>query len=175
LPFSVNEKFFAVLERKKKTRICPLLIKHLKQVLVDSAIINSNDLSQKYFLFSFNDSLHNNSKIMKQSVEKIKRNNSNLVSDELKFMDGVFSKAKYPKGMTEDEKNLYQQSLCVLKMAQQLIMKFSKRKRTSSRFTSSRVWYLLVQMNVCFMVSIVRGYSMRPRNYSNSFNADANY
>ncbi|NWF88068.1 MAG: hypothetical protein HXY50_01255 [Ignavibacteriaceae bacterium] len=119
--FTANEKiFYAVLSGPKEV-ISNLNFNYQlsdSEILNDSVLINSDGLSQKYFLFSFNDSLHNNSKIIKQAAARLKENKSNLISDELKFMHTVFDRAKYPNGIKEDEKNLYQQSLCILKMAQ---------------------------------------------------------
>ncbi|MFZ2322507.1 MAG: hypothetical protein WAV89_02300 [Ignavibacteriaceae bacterium] len=121
-PFSSNEKiFYAVLSGKEKN-ISNYSFSYRKvntEVLTDSILIQKPDgIFEKYFLFSFNDSLHNNTEIIKNAAERIKRNSSNFVEDELKFMKDIFSKAHYPTGLNGDEKNLYQQSITVLKMAQ---------------------------------------------------------
>jgi GH15 family glucan-1,4-alpha-glucosidase len=120
-PFSSNEKIlYAVLKGKEKD-ISKLSFTYQEletEVLVDSAVIQKEDSFEKYFLFSFNDSLNNNTTVIKQATDRIRQNSTNLITDELKFMKDVFRRAEYPVGLTEDEKNLYQQSLCVLKMAQ---------------------------------------------------------
>jgi len=120
-PFSVNEKiFYAVLSGKEEV-ISNLSFAYQileTEVLIDSVIIKTNNVSQKYFLFSFNDSLHSNSEYIKQAADRIKQTENNLIEDELNFMYNVFRRAQYPKGMSSEEKNLYQQSIAVLKMAQ---------------------------------------------------------
>lgn len=120
-PFSTNEKiFYAVLSGKKET-ILPLSFSYKtleNDVLVDSVFLKANNSFHKYFLFSFNDSLHNNSVGIKQAVSRIRDQKFDLVSEELNFMLKVFTKAHYPAGINFNEKNIYQQSIAILKMAQ---------------------------------------------------------
>jgi GH15 family glucan-1,4-alpha-glucosidase len=121
-PFSSNEKIFYAVVSGKKENISKLTFTYQvleTEVLSDSVLITvDGNTFEKYFLFSFNDSLHNNSNIIKEAAARIKQNKSNLVVDELDYMKNVFARAQYPQGLTKDEKNIYQQSLTVLKMAQ---------------------------------------------------------
>jgi GH15 family glucan-1,4-alpha-glucosidase len=120
--FSANEKIFYAILRGKKENISKLTFSYRvleSEVLSDSVLLKvDKNTFEKYFLYLFNDSLHNNSEIIKNAVERISQNKSNLVVDELNYMKNVFARVQYPNGLTKDEKNIYQQSLTVLKMAQ---------------------------------------------------------
>ncbi len=119
-PFSVNEKvFFAIIEGEKE-KIDNLKFDYspdygeliTKNILIDT----DSNKSQKFFLFSFNDSLHNNAKtIIQFSNESFLRS---LLDNEIHFMKNIFKQTFIPAGLTEDEKNLYEQSITILKMGQ---------------------------------------------------------
>lgn len=87
--------------------------------IVSEEIIRKRDDGkiEKYFLFSFNDSLHNNSKILLHAKSKI-LSSINLVKEELKFSKDLFSLSNIPKELNKDERNLFEQSITILKMAQ---------------------------------------------------------
>jgi len=69
----------------------------------------------KYFLFSFNDSLHNNSEVIETAKEKL---TADFLIDEVNFMESVFERAYFPEDLSSEEQNLYEQSITILKMAQ---------------------------------------------------------
>ena len=121
-PFVANEKILYAVLTGKESEIGKYFFSYRKvnaEILVDSVTIKKNgDQIEKYFLFSFNDSLHNNTEVIKKAVERIKNSKSDIVDDELKFMKDVFARATFPDGLSIDEKNLYEQSITVLKMAQ---------------------------------------------------------
>jgi len=121
-PFVDNEKILYAVVTGKESEVGKYFFSYRKvndDILVDSVTIKKDgDQIEKYFLFSFNDSLHNNTSTIKNAAERIRNNKSNIVDDELKFMNDVFARAKYPEGLSVDEKNLYEQSITVLKMAQ---------------------------------------------------------
>ncbi|MBU2447288.1 MAG: hypothetical protein KJ666_17180 [Bacteroidetes bacterium] len=87
--------------------------------IISEEIIRKNDDGEieKYFLFSFNDSLHNNSKNLLYAKSKI-LSSINLIKEELKFSKDLFSLSNIPKELNKDERNLFEQSITVLKMAQ---------------------------------------------------------
>jgi GH15 family glucan-1,4-alpha-glucosidase len=77
----------------------------------------NNGKVEKYFLLSFNDSLHNNSKNLLQAKSKILSSTS-FIKDELNFIKDLFSRSNFPKELKQDERDLFEQSITVLKMAQ---------------------------------------------------------
>ncbi len=121
-PFVANEKILYAVLTGKESEVGKYFFSYRKvnaEILVDSVTIKKDgDQIEKYFLFSFNDSLHNNTEVIKKAVERIKNSKSDIVDDELKFMKDVFARATFPDGLSIDEKNLYEQSITVLKMAQ---------------------------------------------------------
>ncbi len=119
-PFSINEKvFFAVAEGNlEKIKDVEFTFEKDQNKILEKTILlkNKNNPAQKYFLFSFNDSLHNNANVIERvSNKKILKN---LLNDEVTYMRNVFRKARIPIGLNKDERNLYEQSIAVIKMAQ---------------------------------------------------------
>lgn len=116
-----NKIFYAVISGSKEI-VSPLKFSFNKsdaEVLTDEVTIAKDENQvEKYFLFSFNDSLHNNGDVLSSSVKKLKENKSNLVEDELNFMKAVFARANFPDKISSEQRNVYEQSITVLKMAQ---------------------------------------------------------
>lgn len=116
-----NKIFYAVISGNKEI-ISPLKFSYNKSdaaVLTDEVTISKDENQiEKYFLFSFNDSLHNNSVVVSDAVKKIRGGKSNLIEDEINFMKSVFARAHFPKKLTAEQRNVYEQSIAVLKMAQ---------------------------------------------------------
>ncbi len=73
--------------------------------------------TEKYFLFSFNDSLHNNSRTLLNAKAKILAS-SDIAEEELKFSQKLFARTNIPKNLSKDERDLFEQSVTVLKMSQ---------------------------------------------------------
>lgn len=119
-PFTTQEKIFYIIAIGNEDEINKLNFsfeKNKTEVLIDSiSIKSSGNKIQKYFLFSFNDSLHNNS----QAIIKAKNNliQKDILSEEINFMRNIILKCNIPKGLTNDERNLYEQSISILKMSQ---------------------------------------------------------
>lgn len=116
-PFSTDQKiFYAAAEGD--TSVIDLNYKFEKtycEVLKEEKLLQHNGKYIKYFLFSFNDSLHNNANRIKSATQNL---SSNFVSKEVEYMKSVFKRASKPERLTEDERNLYEQSISILKMAQ---------------------------------------------------------
>lgn len=66
----------------------------------------------RYVLFGFADTLH--------ALPDMDKALANLpsVEEEVGFMKAVFARCHYPKGLTPDEKNVFEQGLSILKMSQ---------------------------------------------------------
>lgn len=116
-PFTTEEKiFYAVIRGKRKD---------IDEVTFESHAgageLLSNNVSRKderYFLFSFNDSLHTNTDAVRKAAERIPAAPTSLVDDELRFMKRIFASARIPKKVTPKERNVVEQSISVLKMSQ---------------------------------------------------------
>ena len=72
----------------------------------------------KYFLFSFNDSLHQNTDIYKTALMRIRSSSNELISKELLYMKSLFSNCHFPENLNRQERNLAEQSVAILKMSQ---------------------------------------------------------
>jgi GH15 family glucan-1,4-alpha-glucosidase len=75
-------------------------------------------LYEKYFLFSFTDSLHKDKDIIENTISDISAKKTSLVDDELNFMKGVFSSCSFPREITKQERDILEQSVTVFKMSQ---------------------------------------------------------
>lgn len=88
-------------------------------LLLDSVLIERpGDLSEKVYLFSFNDSLHSNTKILKKAKERLKQQHISLVDQETDFMRNIMEKCGLPEDVTPAERALLEQSVSVLMMSQ---------------------------------------------------------
>lgn len=76
------------------------------------------NILEKYFLYSFTDSLHTDGKILVKTVQELKKSGKSVLDAELNFMRGCINKAVYPKGITSAEKNVIEQSVSLFKMSQ---------------------------------------------------------
>lgn len=119
-PFTTEQKiFYAVIEGKKNLieKLNFTYEKDKAEVLKEEVMIEKeNGVAEKYFLFSFNDSLHNNTEAMERYSTK--EPPINLLENELHFMKSVFKRAYFPKNISAAEKKLYEQSIAILKMGQ---------------------------------------------------------
>ncbi len=119
-PFANQEKIFVAAVEGDKTKIEKLdyaLDKIYPDVITKSCLVEKpSQKAIKYFFFSFNDSLHNNTKAVSDYCSLAM--NTDLVKQEVAFMRAIIDKSHFPNGLTKDEKNLYEQSISILKMAQ---------------------------------------------------------
>lgn len=119
-PFSMNEKVFVAMIEGGKEKIKNLdftFYADYGELLTKNILVDvDSKKSQKFFLFSFNDSLHNNSLAIEQfgSETTLK----NLLNNEVDYMHDIFKHAFIPTTLTADEKSLYEQSISILKMGQ---------------------------------------------------------
>jgi GH15 family glucan-1,4-alpha-glucosidase len=118
--FVNQEKIFVAAvegDKRKIEKIDFAVDKIYADVLIKTCFVErSTTKAQKYFFFSFNDSLHNNTKAVEEYCNLAQ--STNLVEQEVAYMRSVIEKAHFPKGISKDEKNLYEQSISILKMGQ---------------------------------------------------------
>jgi GH15 family glucan-1,4-alpha-glucosidase len=119
--------FNAETENGKAVSGITLLENHLQDlpihiagnILTGSILRKNNDKEyEKYFLYSFTDSLHHDSTIITKDIAKLAKAKTSLVDDEVNYMRNFFSTCQYPKDLTAKEKNVVEQSITILKMAQ---------------------------------------------------------
>lgn len=95
----------------------PVLIKG--QALSGSFIkLYDETLSEKYFLYSLTDSLLTDTAIISRTIAELKEAKSSLPDNEVKYMKAVFGRCRMPDALTEKERNVVEQSVSILKMAQ---------------------------------------------------------
>lgn len=76
------------------------------------------NILEKYFVYSFTDSLHTDGEILTRTVQQLKKSRKSLLDAELNFMRNCINKAIYPRGITAAEKNVMEQSVSLFKMSQ---------------------------------------------------------
>ncbi len=116
--FLENEKvFYSVIEGEKTivNSLSFLFSKGHGEILIDSVITFAGKKSRKYYLYSFNDSLHQNTTILVEAKNRIQ---FNFVEQEAGYMKGIFRSLSLPKKLTRTEKDVVKQSVTVLKMSQ---------------------------------------------------------
>jgi len=93
---------------------------HLKGKALTGHVMRryNKNIYEKYFLFSYSDSLVDNTGIIEKTIADISKSKTSLVDDEVEYMQHVFARCTFPQGITNKEKNIVEQSVSILKMAQ---------------------------------------------------------
>lgn len=143
-PFTSGEKIFYAAIKGKRKDVGSLTfhyesgagkiqsdVTHLCNALEDLPVKFSGDLImgsftrscgedciEKYFLFSFTDSLHHDKNIVTNAIKKYSASSVSLLNTEYKWMRNVIGHCHYPAGLNADEKNVAEQSVSILKMSQ---------------------------------------------------------
>jgi len=76
------------------------------------------NIYEKYFLYSFTDSLHTDTAIVSKAIAKLAKAKKSLLDDEVNYMQKLFSKCIIPRNLSVKERNVVEQSVTILKMAQ---------------------------------------------------------
>lgn len=76
------------------------------------------NMYEKYFLFSLTDSLHTDSEIVSREINRLTRSKESLLDNEVQYMLKFFAKCRIPKKLSSKERNVVEQSISFLKMAQ---------------------------------------------------------
>ncbi len=116
-PFTTGEKILYAVVRGNEKEIAPVTFEShagAGELLRRTA----QRKNERYFLFSFNDSLHSNSSAIEQAAARITASRTSLAEDEIGSMKKIFASAALPKQMTRNERNTAEQSIAVLKMSQ---------------------------------------------------------
>lgn len=77
-----------------------------------------DNVYEKYFLYSFTDSLHTDKKIIDKTINKLKTSSMSLVDEELVFMRNFIGDCKIPSAISHKERNALEQAISTLKMSQ---------------------------------------------------------
>lgn len=93
---------------------------HIKGNVLTGTVMRkyNKDIYEKYFLYSFTDSLHTDTSVVSRSIKKIAGSKSSLLDQEVGYMTRLFSTCSMPKNLTQKERNVTEQSIAILKMSQ---------------------------------------------------------
>ncbi len=78
----------------------------------------SSGTARKYLLFTFRDTSSIGGGDLRSSLVRLRTSGGRMMEDEIQFMRVTIGRCRTPKGLTPREKNLFEQSITVLKMAQ---------------------------------------------------------
>ncbi len=88
-------------------------------VLVDSVQFRtSGDDVLAYFLFGVADSLQNDPSLVVRAKKRLSDSRGSLLKEEVAWMRKTIDRCAAPKGLREPERDVYEQSITILKMAQ---------------------------------------------------------
>ncbi len=76
------------------------------------------DIYEQYWLFSFTDSLHTDTAIVRNAIDKLANAKTSLLDDEVIYMRELFSRCTIPSNLSAKEINVVEQSIAILKMSQ---------------------------------------------------------
>ena len=76
------------------------------------------DIYERYYLYSFTDSLHTDKDVVNKAIRKLKSSDTSLVDEEVRYMRNVIDRCKIPPALTVKERNALEQSISILKMSQ---------------------------------------------------------
>jgi len=93
---------------------------HIRGNFVSGSFIKpyKDGLSEKYFLFSFTDSLHQDTGLVKKTIAELKRGKISLPDEEVQYMRNIISGCTIPENITVRERDVVEQSVSILKMSQ---------------------------------------------------------
>lgn len=121
-PFTTAEKIFctAVTGPASKVRRTTLSWEKTEtELIVDSVTVAlPSGLSRKYFLFSYVDSLQTDRTVVDRAKHAIVDHKGRLLEDEVAWMRGAITAARIPEDISPAERDVLEQSIAVLKMAQ---------------------------------------------------------
>jgi GH15 family glucan-1,4-alpha-glucosidase len=93
---------------------------HIRGNLISGEFIKpyNDGLYEKYFLFSFSDSLHKDGNLLQKTITELSGEKSSLLDRELQYMRNTISACIIPENITAKERNVLEQSISILKMSQ---------------------------------------------------------
>ncbi|MDH7461220.1 hypothetical protein QEG73_08010 [Chitinophagaceae bacterium 26-R-25] len=120
-PFSTHEKVFYAMVKGAPATIKNLSFRYDEgkgKMQTANCTLTKNGAAEKYFLFGFTDSLNHDETVCEKAKQRLVKNNTSMLAEELQFMQSVFARCSIPANATSDEKALLQQSISFLKMSQ---------------------------------------------------------
>ncbi len=144
-PFATPEKVFYAVVRgpAKAVKGISFQCDHAEaKPLIDSAMFTlQKGTVEKYFLFGFIDTLHHDPMVVQRAKERLLETNGGLLESEVRWMRSVIAGARLPHGITATERNVLEQSIAVLVMAQVAPGgDLPESQRTDPRFVLPGVW-----------------------------------
>jgi GH15 family glucan-1,4-alpha-glucosidase len=93
---------------------------HIAGNILTGSILSryNKDVFEKYFLYSFIDSLHTDTAIVSKAIAKLVKAKKSLLDDEVNYMQKLFSTCTIPNNLSAKERNVVEQSITILKMSQ---------------------------------------------------------
>ncbi len=93
---------------------------HIKGKILTGTVLRKYDknIYEKYFLYSFTDSLHTDASIVTKAILGLSKAKKSLLDNEVNFMLNTFSGCTIPSNLSVKERNVVEQSISILKMSQ---------------------------------------------------------
>ncbi len=122
-----NISFKAEMEKGQPVSGLTLLENHLQDIPIHIAgnALTGNilrrynkDIFERYWLFSFTDSLHTDTSIVSDAIGALANMKTSLLDDEVTYMRKFFSTCTIPNKVSVKERNVVEQSITILKMSQ---------------------------------------------------------
>lgn len=121
-PFSTEEKVFYVAFTGPASAVARASCtweRSKTELGVDSAhFALPHGAARKYFLFGYVDSLQQDRNVVARAIEALIKGNGRLLEREVAWMRSFIERAKMPRGLSRRERDVFEQSISVLKMAQ---------------------------------------------------------
>ena len=93
---------------------------HIRGNILTGSVLKRYDknIYEKYFLYSFTDSLHTDTALVTKTIARLSGAKKSLVDEEVNYMKKFFSTCIIPEKLSVKERNLTEQCITILKMAQ---------------------------------------------------------
>lgn len=120
-PFTTSEKIFYVLLKGPDAVVKSIALNMEKgkgSLLKREVARTNNGITDRYMLYSFIDSLHDNTVRINAAAGRLKNASASLLAEEVKYMQTVINKCNQPADLSKAERNLAEQSISILKMSQ---------------------------------------------------------
>jgi len=93
---------------------------HIKGNILSGSFLRKYDrnIYEKYFLYSFTDSLHKDSSLISRTIGRLSDAKTSLLDEEVRYMQQIFNTCTLPTKLSVKERNVTEQSITILKMSQ---------------------------------------------------------
>jgi GH15 family glucan-1,4-alpha-glucosidase len=89
------------------------------KLLIDSVLLEKKDnIHEKIYMFTFNDSLHSNVGLLKTAKDRLIKQENSIVDEETGFMRKMIEKCGFPAEVDDAERALLEQSVSIMMMSQ---------------------------------------------------------